>query len=137
MPHDFSKRRKPRFTLPPGACDAHNHVFGPAATFPYAQERRYTPEDAPKEALAALHAHLGVERAVLVQASCHGKDNRAMLDAIAAAPDKRRGVAMVDDTFTDKDYAALDRVNGRPYAVQLTPKGRAEARRQGAILATP
>jgi 2-pyrone-4,6-dicarboxylate lactonase len=109
MARDFSKRRKPRFKLPPGACDAHNHVFGPAAKFPYAPERRYTPEDAPKEALSALHALLGVERAVIVQASCHGKDNRAMLDAIADAPEKRRGVAMVDDTCTDKDYATLDR----------------------------
>jgi 2-pyrone-4,6-dicarboxylate lactonase len=109
MPRDFSKRRKPRFRLPPGACDAHNHVFGPAAKFPYAPERRYTPEDAPKEALSALHALLGIERAVIVQASCHGKDNRAMLDAIADAPARRRGVAMVDDDFTDKDLAALDR----------------------------
>jgi 2-pyrone-4,6-dicarboxylate lactonase len=109
MVYDFSKRRKPRFRLPPGACDAHNHVFGPAAKFPYAPERRYTPKDAPKEALSALHALLGIERAVIVQASCHGKDNRAMLDAIADAPDKRRGVAMVDDGFTDKDLAALDR----------------------------
>jgi predicted TIM-barrel fold metal-dependent hydrolase len=109
MAHDFSQRRKPRFRLPPGACDAHNHVFGPGAKFPYAPERRYTPEDAPKEALTALHALLGIERAVIVQASCHGKDNRAMLDAIGDAPDKRRGVAMVDDSFTDKDYAALDR----------------------------
>jgi 2-pyrone-4,6-dicarboxylate lactonase len=109
MAHDFSKRRKPRFKLPPGACDAHNHVFGPAAKFPYAPERRYTPEDAPKEALTALHALLGVERAAIVQASCHGKDNRAMLDAIADAPDRRRGVAMIDDSFADKDLAALDR----------------------------
>jgi 2-pyrone-4,6-dicarboxylate lactonase len=109
MARDFSKRRKPRFKLPPGACDAHNHVFGPAAKFPYAPERRYTPEDAPKETLSALHALLGVERAVIVQASCHGKDNRAMLDAIADAPEERRGVAMVDDTFSDKDYATLDR----------------------------
>ena len=109
MPRDFSKRRKPRFRLPPGACDAHNHVFGPAAKFPYAPERRYTPEDAPKEALSALHALLGIERAVIVQASCHGKDNRAMLDAIADAPNRRRGVAMVDDDFTDKDLTALDR----------------------------
>jgi 2-pyrone-4,6-dicarboxylate lactonase len=109
MPCDFSKRRRPRFKLPPGACDAHNHVFGPAAKFPYAPDRHYTPEDAPKEALAALHALLGIERAVIVQASCHGKDNRAMLDAIADAPDKRRGVAFVDDSLTEKDLAALDR----------------------------
>ena len=102
-------KRKPRFKLPPGSCDAHCHVFGPAAKFPYAPNRRYTPEDAPKEALFALHAHLGVERTVIVQASCHGTDNRAMLDAIADDPKRIRGVAIVDDGFTDKDYDALDR----------------------------
>jgi 2-pyrone-4,6-dicarboxylate lactonase len=103
----FDARRKPHYKLPPGACDAHCHVFGPAAKFPYAPNRRYTPEDAPKEALAALHAHLGVERSVIVQASCHGKDNRAMLDAIASNPERYRGVAIVDDGFADKDYDAL------------------------------
>jgi predicted TIM-barrel fold metal-dependent hydrolase len=91
-------RRRPRYRMPPGACDAHCHVFGPAARFPFARDRRYTPDDAPKEALAALHAHLGVNRAVIVQASCHGTDNSAMLNAIAAAPDTMRGVAIVDDT---------------------------------------
>jgi 2-pyrone-4,6-dicarboxylate lactonase len=106
---DFTVHRNPRFKLPPGACDAHCHVFGPGAKFPYAPGRRYTPEDAPKEALAALHAHLGVERAVIVQASCHGKDNRAMLDAIASAPGRHRGVAIVDDSFTEADYDALER----------------------------
>jgi predicted TIM-barrel fold metal-dependent hydrolase len=102
-------RRKPRFKLPPGACDAHCHVFGPADKFPYAPERRYTPEDAPKEALAVLHAHLGIERAVIVQASAHGTDNRAMLDAIASAPGRYRGVAIVDDGLRESDYAALHR----------------------------
>jgi predicted TIM-barrel fold metal-dependent hydrolase len=105
---DLSGRRRPRFKLPPGACDAHCHVFGPAARFPYAPGRTYTPEDAPREALAALHTHLGVGRGVIVQASCHGTDNAAMLDAIAAAPDSLRGVAIVDDTF---DEAALERLH--------------------------
>jgi predicted TIM-barrel fold metal-dependent hydrolase len=82
MTPNLAGRRRPGFKLPAGACDAHCHVFGPGAVFPYAPGRRYTPEDAPKEALAALHDHLGVERAVIVQASCHGADNRAMLDAI-------------------------------------------------------
>ena len=100
---------KPRYKLPPGSCDAHCHVFGPAAKFTYAPDRHYTPEDAPKEALAALHARLGIERAVIVQASCHGTDNRAMLDAIASAPDRYRGVAIVDDSFADSDFAALHR----------------------------
>jgi predicted TIM-barrel fold metal-dependent hydrolase len=105
---DLANRRRPRFRLPPGACDAHCHVFGPGARFPYAPGRRYTPEDAPKEALAALHAHLGITRTVIVQASCHGTDNAAMLDAIAAAPATTRGVAIVDDTF---DEAALERLH--------------------------
>lgn len=106
---DLSARRKPRFKLPPGSCDTHCHVFGPATIFPYAPNRRYTPEDAPKDALAALHGHLGIERAVIVQASCHGKDNRAMLDAIAADPARYRGVAIVDDGFTDAQFEALHR----------------------------
>jgi 2-pyrone-4,6-dicarboxylate lactonase len=93
--------------LPAGACDAHCHVFGPAARFPYAPNRRYTPADAPKEALAALHAHLGVARVVIVQASAHGNDNRAMLDAIASNPASTRGVAIVDGSESDADFAAL------------------------------
>ena len=105
---DLTGRRRPRFRLPPDACDAHCHVFGPGARFPYAPGRRYTPQDAPREALAALHAHLGVSRAVIVQASCHGTDNAAMLDAIAAAPGRLRGVAIVDDTFDDR---ALERLH--------------------------
>jgi 2-pyrone-4,6-dicarboxylate lactonase len=104
---DLSARRKPRFKLPPGSTDAHCHVFGPAAKFPYAPNRRYTPEDAPKEALAALHAHLGVERAVIVQASCHGGDNSAMLDAIASEPARYRGVAILDETHSGGDVLAM------------------------------
>ena len=100
-------RRRPRYTPPAGACDTHCHVFGPAARFPYAQGRSYTPQDAPKEALAALHVHLGLDRAVIVQASCHGTDNAAMLDAIAAAPVHRRGIAMVTGDVTDRELEAL------------------------------
>ena len=107
-PEFLAKRRKPRFKLPAGATDAHCHVFGPAVRFPYAAKRRYTPDDAPKEMLAALHAHLGVGRAVIVQASCHGTDNAAMLDCIASDPKRYRGVAIVDDGFTDADYDRLD-----------------------------
>jgi 2-pyrone-4,6-dicarboxylate lactonase len=100
-------RRKPRFKLPPRACDAHCHVFGPADKFPYAPGRRYTPDDAPKETLAALHRFLGVERVVIVQASCHATDNRAMLDAIAAAPNDIRGVCVADDSFAARDFEKL------------------------------
>ncbi len=98
---------KPKYAPSPGACDSHCHVFGPAVKFPYAPERRYTPPDAPKEKLRALHDHLGLSRAVLVQASCHGTDNRAMLDAIAWSNGEWRGVAMVGGNVTDKVLEAL------------------------------
>jgi len=99
--------KAPRFGMPPLACDAHCHVFGPAAAFPYAPGRAYTPPDAPKERLSALHQILGIQRAVIVQASCHGPDNRAMLDAIATSGGRYRGIAIVDGSFIEKDYAAL------------------------------
>ena len=98
---------KPKYAPPPGACDAHCHIFGPAAKFPYVPERRYTPPDAPKEKLRALHEHLGLSRAVLVQASCHGGDNRAMLDAIAWSKGAWRGVAMVGDEASESELRAL------------------------------
>ena len=93
--------------MPPQACDAHCHVFGPGATFPYAPDRTYTPPDAPKQSLAALQSILGIERAVIVQASCHGTDNAAMLDCIASDPRRYRGVAILDASFTETDYVAL------------------------------
>jgi predicted TIM-barrel fold metal-dependent hydrolase len=98
---------KPKVALPPGACDAHCHVFGPAALFPYSPDRSYTPPDAPVEALRRLHARLGVSRAVIVHASCHGTDMRVTLDAIASSAGTYRGVACVEDSVTDAELAAL------------------------------
>src|SRR3546814_239197 len=100
--------KKPDIALPAGACDAHCHVFGPAARFPFAPSRTYTPVDGPKEKLFALHRHLGIQRAVLVQASCHGTDNSAMLDAIAASNGAYRGIAMVQADITAEALRALD-----------------------------
>lgn len=102
MPSD-GRGTKPRYPVPPLACDAHCHVFGPADRFPYAAARTYTPEDKPKEVLAALHRRLGLGRAVIVQASCHGTDNRAMVDALRSDPARYRGVAMIDDATPDAD----------------------------------
>lgn len=99
---------KPAFKAPPGACDAHCHVFGPGDKFPYSPTRKYTPPDAPKEALKALHDHLGLERAVLVQASCHGIDNSAMLDAIATSGGAYKGVCIANDSFSFEDFEKLD-----------------------------
>jgi predicted TIM-barrel fold metal-dependent hydrolase len=98
---------KPNIELPPGACDAHCHVFGPAAKFPYAADRSYTPPDAPVEQLRKLHAHLGISRAVIVHASCHGTDMAVTLDAIASSGNLYRGVAVVEDAVTDAELRRL------------------------------
>ena len=94
---------KPTFKLPPGAVDAHCHVFGPGDVFPYAPERKYTPCDASKEQLFALRDHLGFDKNVIVQATCHGSDNRALVDALKASNNKARGVATVNRDVTDAE----------------------------------
>ncbi len=101
--------RPPSFALPPGACDSHCHVFGPGDVFPYHPNRSYTPPDAPREALVRLHRTLGIDRAVIVQATCHGDDNRAMLDAIARSEGRYRGVAMIEETISDGELEGLHR----------------------------
>lgn len=100
--------KKPDFTPPSGAVDAHCHVFGPGDVFPYAQERKYTPCDAAKEKLFALRDFLGFSRNVIVQASCHGKDNAALIDALKCAGDLARGVAVVDPSIGDDELNAMN-----------------------------
>ena len=98
----------PAFTLPAGTVDAHCHVFGPAAEFPFAPERKYTPCDASKDQLFALRDHLGISRNVIVQATCHGADNSAMVDAVQAAGGRARGIATVRPDITDAELRRLD-----------------------------
>ena len=98
---------KPRYVPPPGAVDAHCHVFGPMAHFPFSPKAKYLPEDAGPEKLFALRDHLGFAKNVIVQASCHGTDNAATLDAIAKSDGKARGVAVVDTAISEAELAAL------------------------------
>lgn len=120
---------KPRFQLPPGSVDAHCHVFGPGHLFPYAPERKYTPCDASKTQLFALRDHLGFARNVIVQATCHGADNRALVDALQASQGLARGVATVRREVTDRELEALHaagvrgvRFNFVKRLVDFTPK---------------
>ena len=104
---------KPTYVVPADAVDAHCHVFGPAAEFPFAPERKYTPCDASKQQLFDLRDHLGLSRNVIVQATCHGKNNDAMVDALRAAGDLTRGVAMVGSDITDDELRELDEAGVR------------------------
>jgi 2-pyrone-4,6-dicarboxylate lactonase len=120
---------KPRFKLPAGAVDAHCHVFGPGAEFPYAPERKYTPCDAGKAQLFALRDHLGFDKNVIVQATCHGSDNSALVDALKASNNKARGVATVKRSVTDAQLQEMHaagvrgtRFNFVKRLVDFTPK---------------
>ncbi len=124
---------KPRFRLPEGAVDAHCHVFGPGAEFPFAPERKYTPCDASKAQLFALRDHLGFARNVIVQATCHGSDNRALLDACLASEGRARGIASVKCDISDQELALLHaagvrgvRFNFVKRLVDVTPKDELE-----------
>ena len=108
-----SSPSKPVFKLPVGAVDAHCHVFGPAALFPYAHSRKYTPCDAGKEKLFALRDQLGFTRNVIVQATCHGSDNTALLDALATAGKQARGVASVHHDIGMAELRAMDQAGVR------------------------
>jgi 2-pyrone-4,6-dicarboxylate lactonase len=98
---------KPTFRVPPGSVDAHCHVFGPGDVFAYAPERKYTPCDAPAAKLFELRDFLGFERNVIVQASCHGADNRALVDALQRADGRARGVATVRAQVSDAELQGL------------------------------
>jgi 2-pyrone-4,6-dicarboxylate lactonase len=120
---------KPKFQLPAGSVDSHCHVFGPGHLFPYAPERKYTPCDASKDQLFALRDHLGFSKNVIVQATCHGADNSALVDALLHSSDKARGVATVKRDVTDEQLQVLHnagvrgvRFNFVKRLVDFTPK---------------
>jgi len=98
---------RPSFVPPPGAVDAHCHVFGPGDEFPFAPERKYTPCDASKDQLWALRDFLGFERNVVVQATCHGADNSAMVDAVRSSQGRARGVATIRPTVSDAELSDM------------------------------
>jgi 2-pyrone-4,6-dicarboxylate lactonase len=125
----FDGPSQPRFQVPAGSVDAHCHVFGPGAEFPYAPERKYTPCDASKQQLFALRDQLGFARNVIVQATCHGSDNRALVDALVHSQGLARGVATVKRSISDAELQALHqagvrgvRFNFVKRLVDFTPK---------------
>ena len=125
----YADPAKPTFKLPAGSVDAHCHVFGPGAEFPFAPERKYTPCDASKQQLFALRDQLGFSRNVVVQATCHGADNSAMVDALRHSGGRARGVATVKRSISDAQLQELHqagvrgvRFNFVKRLVDFTPK---------------
>lgn len=113
----------PAFSVPPLACDCHVHVFGPQSRYPYQDNRSYTPPDAPVPDLRRLHDTLGLTRSVIVQASVHGVDNSAVLDAVATDAKRYRGVAAVAEDVDDKELERLHSGGIRGIRINLVDKG--------------
>ena len=99
----------PEFRAPPGGCDAHFHVFGPAERYSYGADLRYKPPLAPLEDYLELARQLGLERHVFVQPSAYGRDNACMLDALRTVGKRCRGIVDIDENIPD---AELDRLHG-------------------------
>ncbi len=110
--------------IPPGACDCHVHVFGPSSRFPFDPTRAYTPADASIEELLALHAHLGIDRVVIVHPSPYGTDNRIGLDALEGFGKHRaRAVAVIDARTTDAELQRLHDAGTRGARANLATTG--------------
>ena len=103
----------PKFKLPPGSVDTHTHIFGPQSLYPYAADRTYTAPEAPLAAFQSLHQKIGCDRAVIVNATIHGTDNRPVTDAIAQSGGRYLGVGNIPASITDADLAALDKAGLR------------------------
>jgi 2-pyrone-4,6-dicarboxylate lactonase len=112
LPTYHTTPSEPALRLPPGACDAHCHIFGPQNRFPFPPEAVFRPADAPKEKLFALHAMLGFTHSVIVQSGCHGYDNSVVADALAAKRNAYRGVALLPLTVS---RAELDRLHDQGF----------------------
>jgi predicted TIM-barrel fold metal-dependent hydrolase len=113
----------PKFEVPRGAADCHAHIFGPAAKYPYQENRSYTPPDLPLSQLRSMHRTLGIERLVLVHASVHGTDNSIILDALASDPKNLRAVAAMTEETTDRELARMRDAGVRGVRVNLVDRG--------------
>ena len=113
IPGPDKNTKTPAFKVPAGAVDTHTHIFGPAAEYPFSPTRPYTPPDAPLAMFRALHEKIGVKRAVIVNATLHGFDNRVVTDAIALSDGKYKGIANINSAMSEADLLALDRAGIR------------------------
>lgn len=120
-PGPLADPHAPAWTLPPGACDAHCHVFGPTARFPYAPDRSFTPPEAPLADVQRRHRLLGCDRAVIVQSAVHGTDHASLVDALAVGAGRYRGVALIRPGTDPAEVARLHGAGVRGARLHFTP----------------
>lgn len=114
----------PFHPAPPGACDCHAHIFGPVAEYPYAEGRSYTPPDARRDEYLAMLKTLGIERAVIVQPSVLGFDNRCTTDAVGAFGTHRaRSIVMIPPDIPEVELQTLHNGGARGVRFITTSHG--------------
>jgi predicted TIM-barrel fold metal-dependent hydrolase len=113
IPPPVTQARKPKVRFPAGATDCHAHIFGPATRFQVLPGSHFVPPDCPLPDYIRMLRTIGCERAVLVQPSVYGSDNRAMLDAMAGEKRRMRGVAVVEETIADAELARMHELGVR------------------------
>ena len=116
----------PAFEVPRNACDCHTHIFGPDDKFPFSSKRLYTPGPAAIEDLEALHRALHLDRVVIVHPSPYGADNSCTVDAVRKLGSRARGVAVIDDTISDKLLADMHAAGIRGVRVNLESYGESD-----------
>jgi predicted TIM-barrel fold metal-dependent hydrolase len=113
----------PKVAVPPNAWDCHAHIFGPVEQYPFVPERSYTPPPASIQAYQRMLSALGLERAVIVQPSVYGTDNRCTYDAVAASGGRWRGIAVVDPSANTHELRRLHDAGFRGVRINLLFKG--------------
>jgi 2-pyrone-4,6-dicarboxylate lactonase len=115
--------KKPKVKAPPGACDAHIHLFGPAAKYPFAPDSPYTSRDALPETFMALQDRLGLSTAVIVSPGGYGRDYSMLADTLAKYPQRFRGIALLRDDVPDTEIARLTRLGVRGMRMMSHKRG--------------
>ena len=114
----------PRFKMPPGACDAHLHVYGPFDRYPLVAERGYDPD--PRSTLddyLKTHRALGLERAVIVTGSGNGTNNSITLDALRRMNGSFKGLALLDPSITDSELVELREGGFSGFRIKTNSRG--------------
>ena len=99
--------------LPEGTCDTHFHIFEPIDRYRLDPKRGYTPSIVGTAEYRAVMQATGIERAVAVQPSVYGFDNRVLFDALAEMPETLRGVAVMRPDVSDADLQRAHRLGVR------------------------
>jgi 2-pyrone-4,6-dicarboxylate lactonase len=115
--------KTPRLACPPGACDSHIHLFGPAAKYPFAPDSPYTSRDAVPETNIALQDRLGLSRSVIVSPGGYGRDYRLLADTLARFPERFRGIALMPDDTASSEFARLTTLGVRGLRMMSAKRG--------------